>query len=206
MADLVDKAKRLILDFVIDNLKLEFPTNYTDDSQVYWEYTQVNSRADAPYTTLSTDADNSLEFSTFNSYRVETLSGGVKKIYKVEKQFSVMTVKFDFSAMQTSLLSGLQAQNLAHKTARHIRRLLKSDKAVSWFKYSSTDIEMGVQSDMLSSIDYDPEYEDTKANQKYHFSCPFNWQETYETEIDLAMGAKIVEINDEVVDIELDIN
>lgn len=205
MSDNIINVKKLLLDFVADNILTQFPSNYTQDSQIYWSYTQVDDRPSVPYFVLSVIDDNCLQYDTFHGYRVEELTSG-KKIYKIEKQVTVLTVGFSSSSMETNTITALEAQNLAQTVSRYIRRLFTTDKAVDWFEYSNTlDIKVGVESENLSKIEYNPDYEDTKTNHKYSFTCQFNWEDVFETEVSLAKGIDIYKINNDNVNIVINL-
>jgi hypothetical protein len=210
MADQIVEVKEAIRDFVVNNIcetGNDFSQYFTTpNAQIYWEWSKQSVRDDFPYIYMEIEADNTTGYSSFNSYEVRTVNT-VKKIYKIEKAFNVFTVAFNFCVLSnfTAEVRSLDAQNMAAMMARLIRRKLKSDDSTTWFAMASNDdaINIGVESKNISDIMYLPDYEDTKTNHKYRFTCSFNWHETYEQEIRLATGAKITKVNEETVNMTI---
>jgi len=206
MSDNIENVKEAIRDFVVNQLtdsgngfNSYFPT---PNKQIYYAWTRLNERSSLPYVVLDIESEESLGYGTFNSY-----SKDGETLYRIDKEFYVITVGFNFHTMRddSNGLNGLEAQNLSYKMARFIRRKLKSDDALSWFPNKTNDdnLPIGVESQNITDILYLPDYEDTKVNHRHRFTCSFNWQDIYQTEIDIAQGALITEINEQIVNIEI---
>lgn len=206
MADNFDNVKEAIRDFVVNQITDSnngFDTYFpTPNKQIYYEWTRFNERSTLPYIILEVESESTLDYGVFSSYQKigDTL-------YRIDKEFNVLTIGFNFHTMRddSNGINGFQAQSLSEKLARLIRRKLKSDDSLSWFPNSQNDdgVPIGVESQNMSDILYLPDYEDTKVNHRTRFTCPFNWQDTYQTEVDIAQGALITEINGEEVNIEI---
>lgn len=205
MADSISNVKLAILDFITDNLKTSFPTYFTSDSQVYYEDTQPDLRSSFPYVCISVESDSNEGHGIFGGYEKVT-EDGETTLYRVDKENSIISVTFSSYAMNSGSMTSLQAQNLAQQVIRFIRRILKSDESRKYFGYTNTySVKIGANTHDITKIQYAPEYEDTNNKHRYYFSCEFNWQDSYTTEIDMAQAANIIRINDETVDIEIDL-
>lgn len=221
MSDNIIAVKTAIHQFVRAELVLEFPTYFTSpNEQIYWENTRINDRGGFPYCFLEIENEEVLGFGDFELYKVVTVDG-VKHLYRVDKEFNVLTIGFNFCAMRDDLngsapLNGLEAQSIAQRMARHIRRKLRSDDALDWFNYAENDasLQIGLQTENLTDISYLSEYEETKPKHRFRFTCPFNWTDVYETEMKIAsqsgdianfaLGANLIYLNDTQVDIQID--
>jgi len=205
MSDNLVNFKKSLIKFIKDsvtNVDNGFSTAFTDiNEQVYWEWTTYGNRSDTfPYIYIEKEEDSTLGYGTYSSYEKRDV-GGEDKLFKITKEFNVYTVAINVVSMSTGTnsLSGLAAQDQANSISRLLRRLLKSDEATLWFSdYQNTfNLPIGVQSEDLSSIQYLPDYEDTKPKHRFRFTIPFNWTDKYEKEVDIAQSAKIIKINGE---------
>lgn len=211
MSDNLINVKEAIWDFVantVTNTGNGFQNYFlTPYSQIYWEWTRSDGRSIFPYIFFEIESDDTLGYSTFSSYEKRIIDEETK-FYRIDKEFHILTIGFNFCSMRDDIngLTGLEAQNLANSLARLIRRKLMSDESLDWFNYAgNTDgVHIGTQTQDISIVQYLPDYEDTKPKHRFRFTCPFNWEDTYETEINMAEAAEIIRINDEDTSIIID--
>lgn len=215
MSDNIINVKEAIRSFIKSKLVADFPLFFPiDNKKVYWEDTKPNDREDFPYCFIEIESETVDGFDDFGGYELREIDD-VKHLYKIEAEhnniivaFNICSTRDDTNTNVSLKLNGLQSQNLAQQMIRMLRRKLRSDESLSWFSNGNNpyNLKIGIETQDISQIQYIPDWEETKDKHRFRFTCPFNWVDKYETEVDIAEAINIVSINNENTNIVIDLN